>query len=131
MNLCNRCGACCRVLRLEQSPGEVRAIAALARGRGIPPDRSFAAEPSHPLTPGEAAHRTRLDVPTLPETAHLYWSDQLTSDGRCQSPATRPSVCRGSPCSDQPVRDIPLADARSGYVYDQIAEFILRGDAGP
>jgi Fe-S-cluster containining protein len=130
MNLCNQCGACCRVLMLEQSPAEVQAIAALTRALGIPSDHSFAAEHWHPLTRDEAMQRNPFYVRRLPETAHLYWCDQLGSDGRCQSHATRPLVCRGYPWYDQPVRDIPLADARCGYVYDQIAEFILRGDAG-
>ena len=72
--------------------------------------------------------RNPFYVSRLPEAAYLYWCDQLAPDGRCQAHATRPLVCRGYPWYDQPVRDIPLADARCGYVYEQIAEFVIRRD---
>ncbi|HLY39508.1 MAG TPA: hypothetical protein VKU61_15795, partial [Candidatus Binatia bacterium] len=41
---CNGCGACCRVILLEQSPEEVRQMAVLTRVLGIPSDHIFAAE---------------------------------------------------------------------------------------
>jgi len=126
MNLCNQCGACCRVLVLEQSPEEVQAIAAVTRVLGIPSDHTFAAEHWHPLTRAEATQRNPFYVSRLPETAYLYWCDQLGADGRCRTHATRPLVCRGYPWYGQPVRDMPLADARCGYAYEQIAEFIIR-----
>ena len=47
---CNQCGACCRVLVLEQSPAEVQNIAALTRVLGIPSDHQFAAVHWQPLT---------------------------------------------------------------------------------
>src|SRR5215470_5711788 len=101
MNLCNQCGACCRVLTLEQSPAEVQSIAALTRALGIPSDHAFAAEHWHPLTRTEAMRRNPFYVSRLPETAHLYWYDQ-------------------------PVRDMALADPRCGYAHDQIVEFVIR-----
>lgn len=126
MNLCNQCGACCRVLMLEQSPGEVQAIATFTRVLGIPSDHAFAAEHWHPLSRAEAMRRNPFYVSRLPEDAHFYACDQLGADGRCLAHATRPFVCRGYPWYDQPVRDMPLADARCGYAYDQIAEFVIR-----
>src|SRR6266478_7707264 len=51
---CNGCGACCKVLVLEQSPEEVRQMAALTRVLGIPSDHIFAAKHWHPLTREEA-----------------------------------------------------------------------------
>ena len=126
MNLCNQCGACCRVLTLEQSPAEVQGIAALTRVLGIPSDHAFAADHWHPLTRAEAMERNPFYVSRLPETAHLYRCDQLGPDGRCLSHATRPLVCRGYPWYDQPVRDMALADPLCGYVYDQVAELIIR-----
>ena len=126
MSLCNQCGACCRVLTLEQSPAEVQATAALTRALGIPSDHVFAAEHWQPLTRDEALRRNPFYVSRLPDDAYLYACDQLGADGRCLAHATRPFVCRGYPWYDQPVRDMPLADARCGYVYDQIAEFVIR-----
>ena len=41
---CNGCGACCKVLVLEQSPEDIRQMAALTRVLGIPSDHIFAAE---------------------------------------------------------------------------------------
>jgi Fe-S-cluster containining protein len=128
MNLCNQCGACCRVLMLEQSPQEVHAIAALTRVLGIPSDHAFAAEHWHPLTREDALRRNPFYVSRLPPDAHLYWCDQLGADGRCASHSTRPLVCRGYPWYDQPVRDMPLADPRCGYGYDQINEFVIRAN---
>jgi Fe-S-cluster containining protein len=130
MNLCNQCGACCRVLMLDQSPDEVQAIATFTRVLGIPSDHVFAAEHWQPLTRDEALRRNPFYVSRLPDDAYLYACDQLGADGRCLAHATRPFVCRGYPWYDQPVRDMPLADARCGYVYDQIAEFVIcRSDA--
>ena len=126
MNLCNQCGACCRVLTLEQSPAEVQASAALTRGLGIPSDHAFAAEHWHPLTRAEAMQRNPFYVSRLRDTAYLYWCDQLGPDGRCMTHATRPFVCRGYPWYDQPVRDMALADPLCGYAHDQISEFIIR-----
>jgi Fe-S-cluster containining protein len=111
---------------LEQAPDEVQAMAALTGVLGIPSDHVFAAAHWHPLTRAEALERNPLYVSRLPETAHFYACDQLGSDGRCLSHATRPLVCRGYPWYDQPVRDMPLADPHCGYTYDQIAEFVIR-----
>src|SRR5438093_13402175 len=47
---CNGCGACCKVLVLEQLPDEVRQMAALTPVLGSPSDHIFAAEHWHPLT---------------------------------------------------------------------------------
>lgn len=126
MNLCNQCGACCRVLTLEQSPDEVQAIGALTSVLGIPSDHAFAAKHWHPLSRQEALERNRFYVERLPENAHFYRCDQLGDDGRCLSHATRPLVCRGYPWYGQPVRDMPLADARCGYAHDQIVESVIR-----
>jgi Fe-S-cluster containining protein len=128
MNLCNQCGACCRVLTLEQSPDQVQAIAALTRVLGIPSDHIFAAEHWHPLSRDEALQRNPFYVSRLPATAHLYRCDQLGDDGRCMTHATRPLVCRGYPWYGQGVRDIPLADPLCGYAHDQVAEFVIRSN---
>ena len=128
VNLCNQCGACCRVLTLEQSAEEVHAIAALTRVLGIPSDHQFAAEHWQPLTREEATQRNPFYVSRLPETAYFYSCDQLGPDGRCMSHDTRPLVCRGYPWYGQPVRDMPLADPLCGYVYEQIAEHLIRRD---
>ena len=129
-NLCNQCGACCRVLTLEQSPQEVQAIAALTTALGIPSDHAFAARHWHSLTREEAMRRNPFYTRRLSQDAHLYWCDQLAEDGRCQAHATRPLVCRGYPWYDQPVRDMALADPLCGYAYDQVAEFVIRGEPG-
>jgi Fe-S-cluster containining protein len=126
MNLCNQCGACCRVLTLEQSPEELAATAALTRALGIPSDHAFAAAHWHPLTRSEALGRNAFYVERLPADAHLYWCDQLGADGRCTAHATRPLVCRGYPWYGEPVRAMPLADSRCGYAHDQIAEHVIR-----
>jgi Fe-S-cluster containining protein len=125
-NLCNKCGACCRVLTLEQSPEEVRAIAAVTKVLGIPSDHVFAAEHWHPLTREEALRRNPFYTLRLPEDAHLYWCDQLGADGRCLTHATRPLVCRGYPWYDQPPRAMELADQDCGYFYDFVTEFVIR-----
>jgi Fe-S-cluster containining protein len=128
MNLCNQCGACCRVLTLEQSPEEIHAMAALTSVLGIPSDYAFAAEHWHALTREQAMQRNPYYVSRLPEDAHLYWCDHLGADGRCLSHPTRPLVCRGYPWYGQPVRDMALADPRCGYGYDQITEFVIRAN---
>jgi Fe-S-cluster containining protein len=126
MDLCNKCGACCRVLTLEQSPAEVQAIAAVTKVLGIPSDHVFAAEHWHPLTRAEAMQRNPFYVRRLSEGAHFYWCDQLGADGRCTAHETRPLVCRGYPWYDQAPRDMPLADQDCGYVYDWVTEFVIR-----
>jgi len=128
MNLCNQCGACCRVVTLEQSPEEVQATAAVTRVLGIPSDHAFAAEHWHPLTRAEALQRNPFYVSRLPAASYFYWCDQLGSDGRCLTHATRPFVCRGYPWYGQAVRDMPLADPLCGYAHDQIAEFVIRSN---
>jgi Fe-S-cluster containining protein len=130
MNLCNQCGACCRVLTLAQSPAEIEAIAALTRVLGIPSDHAFAAEHWHALTREEAMQRNAFYASRLPADAYLYWCDQLGVDGRCTAHERRPLVCRGYPWYGAPVRDMPLADPRCGYAYDQIAEFVIRRNDG-
>ena len=126
MDLCNKCGACCRVLTLEQSPEEVGAIAAVTKVLGIPSDHIFAAEHWHPLTREEAMRRNPFYARRLPEDAHLYWCDQLGADGRCMAHATRPLVCRCYPWYDQPPREMALADQDCGYFYDYVTEFVIR-----
>lgn len=126
MDLCNKCGACCRVLTLEQSPAEVQAIAAVTKVLGIPSDHVFAAEHWHPLTREEALQRNPFYVLRLPADAHLYRCDQLGADGRCMAHATRPLVCRGYPWYDQPPREMALADQDCGYIYDYVTEFVIR-----
>ncbi|HVM94990.1 MAG TPA: YkgJ family cysteine cluster protein [Candidatus Acidoferrales bacterium] len=126
MDLCNRCGACCRVLTVEQTAEEIQAIAAVTKVLGIPSDMIFAAQHWHPLTREEAMSRNPFYVARLPEKANLYWCDQLGADGLCMSHATRPLVCRGYPWYDQPVRDMALADADCGYAYDIVNEYVVR-----
>jgi Fe-S-cluster containining protein len=126
MEPCNQCGACCRVLTLEQSPDEVCAIAAVTKVLGIPSDHVFAAEHWHPLTREEALRRNPFYVQRLPAAAHLYWCDQLGADGRCTAHATRPLVCRGYPWYGQPPRDMALADPDCGYFYDYVTEYVIR-----
>jgi Fe-S-cluster containining protein len=125
LNLCNRCGACCRVLVLAQLPEEVQGMAAITRVLGIPSDFQFAAEHWHPLSRVEAMERNRFYTSQLPEDASLYWCDQLGSDGRCQAYETRPFVCRGYPWYGQPPREMPLADARCGYGYDVVRTTVI------
>jgi len=121
MSLCNSCGACCRVLTIEQSPAEVQSMAALTKLLGIPSDMIFAAEHWHPLTRAEALERNPRYVERLHPDAHFYACDQIGADGRCQAYETRPLVCRGYPWYDQPIRDMPLPDPDCGYKAD-IAE---------
>jgi Fe-S-cluster containining protein len=125
-DLCNQCGACCRVLTLEQSPEEVRATAALTKVLGIPSDAVFAAEHWHSLTRAEAMKRNPYYTQHLPPDAHLYTCDQLGSDGRCLAYDNRPLVCRGYPWYEQPVRDMQLADPNCGYSYDVVMEYVVR-----
>jgi Fe-S-cluster containining protein len=126
VSLCNQCGACCRVLTLEQSPEEIRSIAAIATMLGIPSDMSFAAEHWHLLSRAEAMERNPFYTMRLPVDAHLYSCDQLASDGRCMAYEQRPLVCRGYPWYEQSVREMELADPICGYHYDQVMEFVVR-----
>lgn len=126
MNLCNQCGACCRVLTLEQSPEEVQATAAVTKVLGIPSDAIFAAEHWHPLTREEAMQRNPFYTSRLPADAHLYSCDRLGDDGRCLAYEERPLVCRGYPWYGQQPRDMPLADPDCGYAYDLVMEFVVR-----
>lgn len=113
--LCTACGACCRVITIDRSPEEVRAMAALTRVLGIPSDMQFAAEHWRPLTREEAVQRNPFYTRQLPENAYLYTCDQLGSDGRCKSYDSRPLVCRGYPWYGGPPRPMPLADPDCGY----------------
>ncbi len=126
MSLCNQCGACCRVLTLEQSPEEIRAMAALTSVLGIPSDMTFAAQHWHALTREEATQRNPYYATRLPPDAHLYHCDQLGSDGRCLAYEERPLVCRGYPWYDQPVRNMELPAANCEYHFDEVVEFVIR-----
>jgi Fe-S-cluster containining protein len=126
MSLCNQCGACCRVLTLEQAPEEVQATAAVCSVLGIPSDAIFAAQHWHPLTREEAMRRNPFYVHHLPPDAHFYSCDQLGDDGRCMAYEERPLVCRGYPWYEQPVRAMELPDPDCGYSYDQVMEFVIR-----
>lgn len=126
MSFCNKCGACCRVLTLAQSPEEIQATAAVTRVLGIPSDAVFAAEHWHRLTRGEAMQRNPFYAGRLPADAHFYWCDQLGDDGRCMAYAACPLVCRGYPWYDQPVRDMELPDPNCGYFHDIVSEFVIR-----
>jgi Fe-S-cluster containining protein len=125
LNLCNRCGACCRVLVLEQSPDELRGMAAITKLLGIPSDFQFAAEHWHPLTRDEGLARNPFYVSQLAPETHLYRCDQLGDDGKCQAYDLRPFVCRGYPWYDQPPRDMPLADAHCGFAYDVVRTTVI------
>jgi len=126
MSLCNQCGACCRVLTLQQSPEEVRATAAITKVLGIPSDTIFAAEHWHPLTRAQATERNPFYVSRLPADAYFYACDQLGADGRCMAYETRPLVCRGYPWYEQPPREMELPDQDCGYFYDIVTEFVIR-----
>jgi len=115
---CNGCGACCKVLFLEQSPEEVRQMAALTRVLGIPSDHIFAAEHWHPLTREEAMRLNPFYTSRVRADAHLYTCDRLGADGRCTAYEERPLVCRGYPWYDEPPREMPLADPECGYAVD-------------
>jgi len=123
---CNKCGACCRVLTLEQSPEEVRRIAALTAVLGIPSDHQFAAEHWHPLTRAEAMQRNPLYTSRLAPDAHLYRCDMLSEDNLCQAHGTRPLVCRGYPWYGHEPREMELADPDCGYYEDMIMEYVVR-----
>lgn len=123
MGSCHCCGACCRVLTLEQSPEEIRAMAAVTSVLGIPSDMVFAAAHWHPLSREEAQRRNPHYVSRLPATAHFYACDRIGPDGRCRAYEERPLVCRGYPWYDQPVRDMPLPDPYCGYKDDIEAAF--------
>ena len=115
---CNGCGACCRVILLEQSPEEVRQMAALTRVLGIPSDHIFAAEHWHPLTREEAMRLNPFYTSRVRADAHLYTCDRLGADGRCTAYEERPLVCRGYPWYDERPREMPLADPECGYGVD-------------
>jgi len=115
---CNGCGACCRVILLEQSPEEVRQLAALTRVLGIPSDHTFVAEHWRPLTRAEAMTRNPFYTSRLAPDAHLYTCDRLGDDGRCLAYEERPLVCRGYPWYGGAPRDMPLADEECGYLVD-------------
>ncbi|MBI4516073.1 MAG: YkgJ family cysteine cluster protein [Deltaproteobacteria bacterium] len=126
MTTCNQCGACCRVLTVEQSPEEIQAIAAITGLLGIPSDMIFAAKHWHPLPRTEALRRNPFYASRLPADTYFYCCDQLGDDGRCQSHPERPLVCRGYPWYDQPVRDMALPAAVCEFHYDQVIEFVIR-----
>ena len=115
---CNGCGACCRVIFLEQSPEEVRQMAALTRVLGIPSDHAFVAEHWRPLARDEAMQRNPFYTSRLAPEAHLYTCDRLGDDGRCMAYDERPLVCRGYPWYGQAPRPMALADADCGYGVD-------------
>jgi hypothetical protein len=69
---CNGCGACCKVLVLEQSPEDIRQMAALTRVLGIPSDHIFAAEHWRPITRSEAMRLNPFYASCLRPDAHLY-----------------------------------------------------------
>jgi Fe-S-cluster containining protein len=103
---------------LEQSPEEVRQMAALTRVLGIPSDHAFAAEHWRPLTRTEAMERNPFYTSRLPSSAYLYACDRLGPDGRCTAYDERPLVCRGYPWYGQPPRTMALADEECGYRVD-------------
>ena len=126
MSLCNQCGACCRVLTLEQTPEEVQATAAVCSVLGIPSDAIFAAKHWHPLTREEAMRSNPFYVSNLPVAAHFYSCDQLGDDGRCMAYEERPLVCRGYPWYGQPPRLMALPDLNCSYAIDQVEECVIR-----
>lgn len=113
--LCNACGACCRVIYVERSPEEIRAMASLTRVLGIPSDMQFAAKHWRPLSREEAMKRNPYYTRQLPEHGYLYTCDQLGDDGKCRAYETRPLVCRGYPWYGEAARSIPWADPECGY----------------
>lgn len=123
---CNQCGACCRVLTLEQSPDEVQAAAAVSSVLGIPSDAVFAAQHWHSLTRAQALERNPFYTSQLSPDAHLYWCDQLGTDGRCLAYEERPLVCRGYPWYGRSPRPMPLPDPDCGYAVDEVEEFVIR-----
>jgi Fe-S-cluster containining protein len=117
---CNGCGACCRVIFLEQSPDEVQRMAALTRVLGIPSDHAFVAEHWRPLTRDEAMQRNPFYTSRLAPDAHLYTCDRLGDDGACMAYDERPFVCRGYPWYGQAPRPMALADEECGYRVDLV-----------
>ena len=126
LNLCNRCGGCCRVLVLAQKPEEIEAMAALTMVLGIPSDYQFANRHWHALTRAAAIERNPFYTSQLPADANLYWCDRLGEDGQCAAYEERPFVCRGYPWYGGAPSAMPLADARCGYAYDVINEIVVR-----
>ncbi len=125
MQLCNMCGACCRVLTLEQSPEDIAAMATLTRVLGIPSDHQFAAQHWRPLTRAEAMQRNAYYTGRLPADAFLYTCDRLGDDGRCTAHDERPLVCRGYPWYDRAVSEMELADAQCGYFFDVVVTHVI------
>ena len=118
MGECNMCGACCRVILLEQSPEEVQGMAGITSVLGIPSDYTFVAKHWRPLTREEAMQRNPFYTQRLPENSHLYTCDQLGPEGQCLSHESRPFVCRGYPWYDQAPKHMPLADPDCSYKVD-------------
>ncbi len=116
---CNGCGACCKVITLEQSWEEIGQIALLTRVLGIPSDHQFVATHWRPLGRNEAMARNAFYTSRLAATAHLYTCDRLGDDGRCLAYDERPLVCRGYPWYDVAPRAMALADPDCGYRADQ------------
>jgi Fe-S-cluster containining protein len=123
---CNKCGACCRVLTLEQSPAEVQRIATLTAVLGIPSDHQFAARHWKPLTRAEAMQRSPLYTSRLAAEAYLYSCEMLGPDNRCQAHDSRPLVCRGYPWYGEPPRDMELADPDCDYYEDLVMDQVVR-----
>jgi Fe-S-cluster containining protein len=115
---CNGCGACCKVLVLEQSPEDIRRMAALTRVLGIPSDHVFAAEHWRPITREEAMRLNPFYASRLSPEAHLYSCDKVGGDGRCTVYEERPLVCRGYPWYGQPAKALKLADPDCSYKAD-------------
>lgn len=114
-DLCNQCGACCRVIALDQPPEELHALATLTRILGIPSDAQFAAAHWRPLTRAEAMERNPFYTSRLGPEHYLYTCDELAEDGRCRAHDERPLVCRGYPWYGENPRRMPLADPECGY----------------
>ena len=112
---CAGCGACCRTIAVEQSPDEMRRMAALTRVIGFPSDHQFTAEHWQPLTRDEAMARNPLYVTRVGPDLHWYACDRLGSDGLCTVYEERPLVCRGYPWYGEAPSAFPLADPECVY----------------
>lgn len=120
MSLCNQCGACCRVLVVEQAPAEIQAMAAVTQVLGIPSDHPFVVQHWRPLSRAEAMQLNPFYTSRLAPDAHLYSCDMVGDDGRCRAYDERPLVCRGYPWYGGLPRDMPLPDPECGYAQDQV-----------